>query len=73
MHPGRTPETATGSTSARIERTCTPWELGVVGMSAEARTREKVAKAMREAMELREACAHVADSAKRAQLLDVAG
>lgn len=42
-------------------------------MSAEARTREKVAKAMREAMELREACAHVADSAKRAQLLDVAG
>ena len=42
-------------------------------MSAEARTREKVAKAMREAMELREACTHVADSAKRAQLLDVAG
>lgn len=42
-------------------------------MSTDTRTREKVVKAMREAMELREACAHVADSAKRAQLLDVAG
>ena len=41
-------------------------------MSTKARTRERVAKALREAMELREACGSVADMAERARLMDVA-